>query len=103
MIWKFALKLLDHQTLILPKGSHILSVGYQPQTPRPTDDIQLWAWVPPGTDAYWKEQLRSEERKIAILGTGHPSPRPFDEVTFLGTVLMANGALAWHVFLDGER
>jgi len=102
MIWKFSLKLLDRQTLILPKGSYILSVGYQP-APSTASDIQLWAWVPPGTDAYWKEELRTEERKIAILGTGSTAPGPNRRgITFLGTVLMA-GALAWHVFLDGER
>lgn len=102
MIWKFSLKLLDRQTLILPRGSYILSVGHQP-APSTAADIQLWAWVPPGTQDDWKEQLRSEERKIAIVGTGSTAPGPNDAVTFLGTVLMANGALAWHVFLEGQQ
>jgi hypothetical protein len=98
MIWKFSIKVTDGvQRLTIPRGSEILSVGDQRYIP---GQIQVWVKVPPETKNDWFEELRSEERRLVVCGTGQITPAP---ATFLGTVLQAGDALAWHVFLEGDR
>lgn len=97
MIWKFTLKLVELQILALPKGSEILSVGVQGEGPTTPGQIQLWAIVPPETKPDWADN--AEEKKIAIVGTGQMAPRS----RFLGTVMMIDGALVWHVFVEGVK
>jgi len=81
-IWKYDLAALDLQTIELPRGARVLSVDAQ------GGNTVLWALVNPDEDM--------TERTFRICGTGHPvCPDPG---TFIGTVLMAEGGLVWHVF-----
>lgn len=81
-IYKYPLKLVDQQVLILPMGSSMLSFHNQNEVPT--------IWVRVDTDV---TQFR--KWRIAICGTGHPAP---DEAHFfIGTAQFANG-LVWHCF-----
>jgi hypothetical protein len=82
-IWKEVLEVTDRQTIKLPASYKFLFVALQ------HDQISIWYVV----DA----RAEMVERNIYIFGTGHPIPNNFDG-KFIGTVLMANGNLAWHVF-----
>lgn len=84
-IWKYELKIADEQTIRMPIGATILSVGLQGGL------LVMWAKVDP---AKWGAG-RAEDRTIYVMGTGNP----FDEDAkqFIGTVQMPNG-LVWHVF-----
>lgn len=67
----------------LPKGAVILSVHAQ------QDDIQMWALVDP-------KEWELETRCFRVYPTGEP----FDStgLTFLGTALLEDGDLVFHVF-----
>ncbi len=86
-IWKYDLSILDEQTILISVGAEILSVACQREIP------VLWAKVyPDGPQIYRKVQMR---------GTGHPLNGR--EGTFVGTAIMAGGALVWHVFVSPEK
>jgi hypothetical protein len=79
-IFKYPLRVTDHQSVPLPLGARILSVQFQ--------DIwlSLWAAVDP------KEAL-TEARHIRIYGTGHELD---SSGRFITTV--QQGSLVWHIF-----
>lgn len=84
-IHKYGLRIVDTQTLPLPRDHRILSVQEQ------RGEVCVWALVdtdsPPVSVRFW------------IVGTGHPFPHELayaKEDTYLGTVQA--GPLVWHVF-----
>lgn len=83
-IWKYQLEIVDNQIILMPENAEILSVANQRET------LCLWALVDP-------EALK-KERHIRIIGTGNNIHHSFYKEKFIGTVLMENGFLVWHVF-----
>lgn len=81
-IWKKVLAAVDSQTITVPQGSEMLSVGAQGQ------DISLWFMCYP--------ENAPEPRTIHIYGTGHEVPD--DPGKFLGTALLFDGTLVLHAF-----
>jgi ACT domain-containing protein len=86
-IYKYVLKQVLFQTVSMPKHAKILTVQMQ------REDICIWALVD-------KEEERTEERRIKIVGTGHEIHT--DIGTYIGTIQMDNGSLVWHVFDLGK-
>ena len=89
-IWKFPITPANPYTL-MPKEARILSADNQ------RDTIVCWAVVDP---------LHAHvPRRIIILGTGHSHPidEGFFKLPFIGTVLLYNGTLAFHLFDGGEE
>lgn len=68
----------------MPKGSKVLSVHGQ------GDSICLWAMV--NTD------MLVENRNFIVGPTGVPISEPVDKLIFLGTVVMHEEQLVFHVF-----
>lgn len=81
-IFKYPLEAIDRQYIEMPEGATILTVQTQHGL------LCLWAIV--------NNQNNLEKRTIIILGTGHDVPR--EQLEYIGTVQMENGALIWHVF-----
>lgn len=79
-IWKYILR--SNITLEIPKGAHILSVHVQ------DGSVCMWAKVDPTAD--------TESRKFMVVGTGDDIPA--ESTIFIGTVLMHDAALVFHVF-----
>lgn len=87
-VWKFPMKVTDLQPLRLPKGAVVLSVGCQGES------LNLWAQVDP-------TETEHEDRIFEVRGTGHELPvvAPSEmRREFIGTTMMLDGALVWHVF-----
>jgi len=83
-IWKFTLD-AGRTRQYMPKGSVVLSVNSQ------RDDICIWAEV--------DDKEKVEERVFEVFGTGHPIHVDMGiERKFIGTVLLDNGALVFHVY-----
>lgn len=82
-IYKY--EILPGQSIPLPKGAAILSVGAQ------GDNMFLWAMIDP------HEDVVSQVRCIEVYGTGHNIPEQ-DSLVFIGTVMMRGGSLVFHVF-----
>lgn len=82
-IWKFSLKIEDTQTLRLPKGFEVLSVGMDGG-----EIPSLWTLVDPSADV--------EPVTILCFGTGHPIDQPLGK--FLGTIHQR--FFVWHFFLS---
>lgn len=86
-IWKFPLKERTWQSIEMPTGARVLSVGEQ------HGQLCLWAMVEPhkGLD---------ESRVFAIFGTGEAFPT--FEGHFIGTTQMLDGAVL-HLFEVTEQ
>jgi hypothetical protein len=82
-IWKFVLKPVDEQTVEMPSHARVLSAKEQ------DGEICVWALVNPND---YKTQ-----RMFRVVGTGHTSER-LDLWQFVDTVMLAGGALVFHVF-----
>lgn len=82
-IWKFALDPLnDVMSINMPKGAEVLSAGVQ------SGIVHLWAVVDPEAD--------KEPRAFLAVGTGHLT---FDDLgRFVGTVMLFDGQLVFHIF-----
>ena len=78
-IWKFPLKVCDHQVVSMPKGATILSVQEQGGVPT------IWALC--NIDA------PREDRMFITRGTGFEFD---DDSRWIGTVKL--GPFVWHVF-----
>ena len=85
-IYKYALEVTDEQTVLMPKGSKVLSCAVQ------NNHLQVWALVDPRA-AFVAHSFR-------IAGTGQAAP--VAAVGFIGTVFMASDHLVFHVFDNGE-
>jgi hypothetical protein len=83
-VWKFVLPLEDNPQVDMPSEAYVLSVDQQ--------HGQLCVWALVDTSA------PSSTRTFAIRGTGHPTNDIEQTNKFLGTVLMANGNLVFHVW-----
>jgi hypothetical protein len=81
-IWKFPIAIRDEQSLLMPRGSEILSVQEQKGL------ICVWALA--DIDAPF------EKRLIRIYGTGHPIEGEPGE--FIATVQTDGGNLMRHIF-----
>lgn len=84
-VYKYPLKLQDHWSLEMPIGAKILSVDNQ------REQITLWALVDASPEA------PTEVRSFLIRGTGHNIDEGLN-LEFIGTVLVHDGGLVWHVF-----
>lgn len=84
-IYKHPLQITDKQTIKIAKGSIILSTAIQRG--------QFCIWYACDT------RNKLEEISIYIFGTGHKIENDFDG-KFIGTVLMSEDDLVWHVFQE---
>ncbi len=82
-IFKYPLDLTSFQTVQLPVGSKIISVGNQ------CNKLRMWVEVDP-------EQRDTQTRKIVVVGTGHTLPDV--ELRFIGTVPINEGTFIWHIY-----
>lgn len=85
-IWKFPLKIIDEQIIMMPRINKIISVQVQQKVPC------LWAIVNPD------DSLKIPV-KIVIIGTGHIHPS-FMDMDFIGSIQLHEGNLVLHVFKD---
>ena len=83
-IWRYPLPVTDHQTISLPLGARVLSVGHQHNEP------SIWVLVDENTTF-------STPRTFHMLGTGYPTGG-ICSMHFLGTLLLHDGSLVFHVF-----
>jgi hypothetical protein len=83
-VFKYEIPIADESKIRLPIGAQILSVGQQ------NKGIYLWALVDPG-------EQRTKQHIFRIAGTGHEIA-DMAEWKFIGTVMMYDGALVFHVF-----
>lgn len=85
-IFKYELKMVLDQTVILPYGATILKIDFQGNKP------YLWAMVDP-------EQKVTARLDIGVVGTGHEIPKMIhNKFTHFETCLV-NG-FVWHFFLS---
>lgn len=91
-IWKFVVPVTDEAfSIFMPEGARIVHVGSN-------WDSSV------GVVCFWAEarlDTANEERHFRVFGTGHKMP---DNVGYVGSVILANGGLVWHlyeVFADG--
>jgi hypothetical protein len=85
VIYKYLLRTVDEQIVLMPPGAEILSVATQNNVPC------IWALVEPGGG--------SVPHRFGIYGTGHPLPEDLGE--FVGTFFMFDKTLVFHVFDQG--
>lgn len=85
MIHKQIIKLIDEQQIELPSDARILSIGNQ------REKLCLWY--------EFSERISGKKTTtILIVGTGNKGPETHIADRFIGTVLMMEGDLVWHVF-----
>ena len=88
-IYKYPLKIDDSVDVVMPAGAEILCV--QTQTDRfGNGGANIWAVVDP--------EVKTEVRRFAIRGTGHPFGLENEDTNYLGTFQLHGGALVFHVF-----
>lgn len=85
-VYKWELKIVDHQQLSLPRDLKILHVDRQ----HIDSDIKLWGIC----DIELSDDTVPVD--FYIVGTGNPVPSAAKE--YIGTVLTFGGQLVWHVF-----
>lgn len=84
-IFKFPLEATQEQHIMMPTDARILSVHDQ------DGRICLWVLV--------DDKLPNDENRcFVIFGTGHPINRPLNNLAFIGTAHLSDGALVFHVF-----
>lgn len=81
-IYKYTLDMCERQSIKLQ--GRILSVACQ------GDSVVLYA--------LYDEQKDARTAEIQLVGTGHLLP--VDDWRFIGTAIMADGTLMWHVFVN---
>lgn len=86
-VYKYQLEVTDLQVQELREGYKILHVASQHDT--------LCIWVEVDT------QAPPEMVRFLIVGTGHAFP-PAGEFEYVGTALMLNGNLVWHLYVQVE-
>ena len=82
-VWKFKLKLIDVQQVLMPAGAKILDIQEQYGAPC------LWALCDPSNP--------ETQRIIAICGTGNPAPHA-KECEYISTFQLHGGSLVFHTF-----
>lgn len=83
VVWKYPLRVQEHQTVTMPTGSTPLALQMQEGMPT------LWAFVDP--------EALLETRNVYMLGTGHGSLEEPDNYKHLGTVQI--DGFVWHYFM----
>ena len=83
-IWKWNLSITDNQTLKMPVGAKILSAQVQ------RGNYCLWALCDDS------KGVLSENREIAIYGTGNPIPD--NPGKYISTFQLLDGDLVFHAF-----
>ena len=86
VIWKFPLKVTDHQDIVMPKGSIILSVQVQHGTPC------LWALIN-------NPEADKEVIQIVTYGTEVATTEAIDRYGFIGSYQLDSGIFVGHVFI----
>jgi len=81
-VYKYVLPVMDVCTVMIPRGAEFLTVGEQ------RGDVCLWAKVDTEKDV--------EEMTFRIAGTGHALAN--GKFSYIGTVMMCEGTLVFHVF-----
>lgn len=85
-IWKFPIETTDVQSVRMPDGAKILSVGMQ------AGKITLWALVDPNKPT-------NDLKRIHVVGTGNRFPlNEFEDFSFIGTVF--DRVFVWHIFAE---
>ena len=85
-IWKFDVPIEDFSEIKMSKGARILSVADQGEEP----NIRLWALVDP--------EAETESKFFRVIGTGNPIYGDTETLKFIGTVVVEQLGLVWHVF-----
>ena len=83
-VFKYDISINDYFTVNLPQGAQVLKVEEQYGKP------QLWALVDPNAP--------QGERTFRFVGTGHPINDAIEQLKFINTFQMKNGALIFHIF-----
>lgn len=83
-IYKYPIKVVDIQTVKLPKGAIILTTQLQDEKP------YIWAYVDPN-------EIEAEDVTLRVYGTGQEINDSLD-LTYIGTIQEYEGRLVWHVF-----
>jgi hypothetical protein len=81
-IWKFSIKTMDEQTVQMPEGARVISVGAQNEIPC------IWAMV--------ETDNKPVARKFSTYGTGHEIREDFP--IYAGTYMLHGGSLVFHVY-----
>ena len=89
-IWKWVLKPESVQKIEIPDGTNLISAGYTPWN----EEVCVWGEVP-------NQKAEKITRFIVIVGTGHDLPST-NRKKFLGTVVIPNLGLVWHVYDFGS-
>jgi len=84
VIYKYPLAITDRQTIKIPAGASILSVGNQRGT------LCMWAAADPSNPL--------KDLEVEIHGTGNPIEGVPMEKQFIGTVITE--PFVWHVFIN---
>lgn len=84
-IYKYSLKLVEHQVIKLPPESGVLKVEFQ------RGELFIWVIVNP-------EFEPTEDVEFWIVGTGHSLPETSLNRIYLDTVFYSD--IVWHVFRD---
>lgn len=82
-IYKYPIELTDEFEIEMPIGAEIISVHTQNGIP------YLWAIV---------DCPNTELRKFSLIGTGNPLENEFSKEDFIGTFLVYEDALVFHLF-----
>lgn len=85
-IYKYPIKVVDIQTVKLPKGAIILTTQLQEEKPC------IWAYVDPN-------EIEAEDVTLRVYGTGQEINDSLD-LTYIGTIQEFEERLVWHVFKE---
>lgn len=83
-VWKYPLAMETQPTVEMPVGAEILHVGEQ------YGRLCLWALV--------NTSAPVTRRRFLVAGTGHDVPASASRGRFIGTALMHDGGLVFHVW-----
>lgn len=84
-VWKFPIPVEDEFSVDMPAGSQLLHFRTQYETPT------LWALVNP-------HEQHQVSRRFRLAGTGHPINVDLERLNYIGTCVLMNGALVFHLF-----
>lgn len=84
-IWKFTTEIEDRPRLMLPAGARILSCALDRVDNLYARYFNLWAEV--------DNSAPREERRLRVIGTGHPLPNVGQ---FVGTI--QDPPFVWHIY-----
>ncbi len=85
-VYKYRVESQGDFDLLLPKGAEILSFGIPPEK-----GFSIWVLVDP-------QEEEMERRYFRFTGTGHPLMYKEDSLQFIGTVIMNQEPLVFHLF-----